>query len=250
MDSIWSRALPKHPYHRSMVRLAGRATPQGRREVGAHRPVRLGRRPRTGGFLGIKPDPDPLRWHLREHRSCGSPWAGNDDPAPGSGGPLERDHGSWLEHVRARPANRAATGSTSRCPAPGQARHRVQERVAVRPGDLVVRPGLLRQTDCVRPQTDANARRRRSPDAAMRHARHVPQPRQRPRGRGPRGGPWPVRLGAEMGSHRRAVPQGQPLLHGFDRLAVRLEGVTRTARRGTRSGNGGVGLAAPTAVGP
>jgi len=44
-----------------MVRLPGRATPQGRREDGAHRRFRLGRRPRTGGFMGTKPVPDPLR---------------------------------------------------------------------------------------------------------------------------------------------------------------------------------------------
>ena len=101
-----------------MLESGRRATPQGRRVDGAHRHARCGRRPRTGGFLGPQPDRNPVRRSLRlggDGRGC--PWAGDDDHAPGPGGPFRRSPGSRLDDARARHRERAASGSASGCPA-------------------------------------------------------------------------------------------------------------------------------------
>ena len=119
MVSKWPRPGRAIPGSRgSMVRLAGRATPQGRRDRCAHRRARHGRRPRTGGFAGPKPAPDPRRRSLRYGGDRVCPRAGDDDTAPRSGGPFRREPGRKLDPVRARSQRTSRHRLGPRLPSP------------------------------------------------------------------------------------------------------------------------------------
>ena len=142
----------------SMVRLSRRATPQGRRERGAHRPACHRRRPRSGRVTGPQPVRSAGRRSPQPSRDGGCcPRDDDDDRTPRSGGPFRRDPGSGLDDVRASPADGAAPGSVRRCPAHGDGQGRQAEPVALRRQRLVVRPGPVRQRHRVRPDADPTA---------------------------------------------------------------------------------------------
>ena len=208
-----------------------RATPQGCREYGAHRPPRPGRRPRSSRFVGPQPRIASGSGPLPTCRGRGAcPRDGDDDPASRSGCPVRRNPGSRFDIVRAGPANRAAPGSGTPRPAATRRRLHQQEPVALGRRCLVVRPDLLRAPHGLWLRDDDVTPGSRPPDPAVWDAGHVPQPGERSltdaSGRRSR----PVCVQPGLGSHWRRVPGAGALLHGLLRMEVRPELTALTSR--------------------
>ena len=165
-----------------MLRSSRRATPQGRRERGAHRPACHGRRPRSGRFDG----PQPIRPAGRRISSSdveiaaavrgtamttepldpGARSAGNLDPGSTLFEPAQRTEPPQAR-LECRPAQAEAPESVSRNP------------WRLRRQRLLVRARPLRQRHRVRPEADERAGRCRPPDAAVRDARRRSGTRER-----------------------------------------------------------------------
>ncbi len=161
----------------------------------AARAVRTGRR-RRRHRAGARPRRSPPRRSppRRSRRTAGA----------GSGG--------------ARPAGaRPAGARTDRHT--GTRRHLVRW-LELRPGRELVRPGVLRQSDGVRPDVLDVDHGRRSQDASVRCGRHLPQPGQRAGGHGAGDRPRPVRGRPKLGPERRHVQRARALLHRPDRVAI------------------------------
>ena len=95
-----SRERPGSPARR--YGRSRRATPQSRRGHGAHRHVRRGRRPRTGGFHQRTADRNLLRRPVRCGEDGVRPWADDDDIHPRSGCPVRRHRRSGARYCSNR----------------------------------------------------------------------------------------------------------------------------------------------------